>query len=75
MTIQANLISRLSQLRVVRRAMHVVAGGAGNPVAIHYALREVVSLHAILVRRAVGEIIKGGLPQSAVFQLPVVGQL
>ena len=75
MTIQANLIRWLSELRVVGRAMHVMARGASDPMPIHDALGEVVSLHPIFVRRAVGEVIEGGLTQSAVFELPVVGQL
>jgi hypothetical protein len=51
--VQANLIDRLRKLRVVLRAMHVVAIEAGFPAAVHDALNEIVAQNAVLVRRAV----------------------
>ena len=74
MAIQANLIRRLPQLRIVFRAMHVVAGGASDPMLVHHALGKIVSLHAILVRRAVGKIVEAGLSQRAILKFPEVLQ-
>ena len=72
--IQANLIRRLAQLRIVLRAVHIVARSARNAVPVHHALRKVVALHPILVRSAVGKEIEGGFTQLAVFQFPEVLQ-
>lgn len=62
MTIQTDLIRWLSQLSVILRSMNVVATRAGNSVPVHHALSKVVALHAILVRRAIGKIVKTSLP-------------
>jgi hypothetical protein len=67
MTLQANLICRFSQLRVVSGSMHVVAGRTGDSMPVHDTLRKVVALHPVLMGRAVGEIIKAGLAERAVF--------
>jgi hypothetical protein len=71
-TIQANLLCGLSELSIVGGPMYIVTRGTGNAAAVHHALRKVVSLHAILVRRAVGKIVEGGLSKRAVLQLPIV---
>ena len=47
---------------------------AAELAVIHVALHKVIALHAILVRRAVGKVVKGGFTQLAVFQLPVILQ-
>ena len=72
--IQANLIRRLAQLRIIVGAMHIVARSAGNTMPVHHALRKVVALHPVLVCSAVGKEVESGLTQLAVFQLPVVLQ-
>ena len=54
--------------------MHVMAGRTRNAVLVHDALRKVVALHAILVRRAIGEIEEGRLAQRAVLKFPVILQ-
>ena len=71
-TIQANLIRRLSQLGVVLRAMHIMAGGTGDSMPVHDALHKVIALHPVFVRRAVWKIVKVRLPERAVFQLPEI---
>ena len=53
MTLQADLVRRLDELRAVRCAMYIVAGGTANSVPIHDALHKVVALHAVFVGRAV----------------------
>lgn len=45
--------SRLDEVRVVFRAMHIVTAKAAHAVGIHLAGNEIVSLHPILVGRAV----------------------
>src|SRR4029077_7619411 len=74
-TIQADLLHGLSELSVVRGPVHVVARRTGNTTPVHRALRKVVSLHAILVRRALRELVESCLTQRAVLELPIVGQL
>ncbi len=44
------------------------------PSAVHYALHEVVALHAILVGGAVGEVGEGGGAERVLFELPEVSQ-
>ena len=64
-------IGWLAQLRVVVGAMNIVAIEAGDAAAIHHALHEIVALHAVLVRGAVGEMSESrsrpecGLPASS----------
>lgn len=43
-------------------------------MAVHDALHEIIALHAILVRRAIGEVIEGGLTKRAVFEFPEIPQ-
>ena len=73
--VQADLVRRLSQLRVIFRAMHVVAIEAGNSAAIHYALREIVTLHAVLVCGSIREVSEGCLTEGVIFELPVIGKV
>ena len=56
MTIQAERVHRFSELRIVLRAMHIVAGRACDAVLIHDALHEVIPLHPVLVGGSVGEV-------------------
>ena len=74
MAIQTNLVGRLAQLRVIIRAMHVVAVIAGNAAPVHHALRKIVSLHSILVRRPIRKMRKTQLAQRMLLQLPVIAQ-
>src|SRR4051794_769370 len=57
---QAQDGSGLNQIRIVRRAVHVVATEAGDPVGVHSALHEIVALHAVLMSCAVGKVSEGG---------------
>ena len=72
MTIETEFVGRFPQLRVVVRAVNIVAGRASDTVAVHYALNEVVPLHPVLVRCAIGEMPEICLPKRDVFELPVV---
>src|SRR5215469_10198947 len=74
MTIQADPVCRLAELRIVLGAMYIVARCAGDPAPVHHTLGKVISLHTILMSRAVGEIIESGLSQRTVLELPVIGQ-
>ena len=71
-TVQADLIRRLDELRIILRAMHIVTGGAGDAMPVHDALRKVVTLHPVLMRRAVWKVVEIGLSQRAVFESPEV---
>src|SRR5215469_393538 len=72
-TIKTELISGLTQLRVIRRAVNVVAIETRDAATIHYTLHKIVSLHPVLVCRAVREIKKIlRFSKSVVFQLPII---
>jgi hypothetical protein len=72
---QAHGVGGFAEVRVVRRAVNVVATEAGDAVQVHFALHEIVALHAVLVRRVVGEMGERGLAQFVFFELPVVLEL
>src|SRR5579864_3453463 len=55
--------------------MDVVAAKAGHAPAVHYALYEIISLHAVFVRRAVGIVGERGPSQGMLFKLPKVSQV
>ena len=71
-TVETELIRRLDQLRVIASAMHVVAIETGDSVVIHDALHEIISLHPVLICRAIREVVEIGLTERAVFQPPIV---
>ena len=75
MALQAQHVRRLQQIGVVRGAVHIVAAEAGDAARVHQALHEIVALHAVLVRRAVGEMREGGLAELVLFELPEILQL
>ena len=74
-TVEAKFVDRLSKLRVVVRAVDIVAIEAGNSAAIHYALDEIISLHAVFVRRAVGEMGEALLAELVVFEFPEIREI
>jgi hypothetical protein len=69
------LIGAFSQLSVVMGAMYIMAAETCNAAPVHYALHEIVSLHAVLVPGAIGIVRKGCLPQSVLFKLPKIPQV
>src|SRR5580692_184526 len=73
--VQANLIDRFAELYIVLRAVHVVAIETGYSAAVHHALDEIVSLHAVFVRGTVGEMSKALFAELVVFELPVIAQI
>lgn len=76
MAVQAELIGRLAQLSVIGCAMSVVTIETRNPATVHYALDEVITLHPVLVSRAIGVIKEiRWLAERMRFQLPVIRQL
>ena len=72
--IHAQLVGRLSQLGVVIGTVHIVAAKAGHPAAVHYALYEIISLHAVLMSRAVRIVRERGFAQGVFFKLPKILQ-
>ena len=71
---RAQLRDGLDQVRVVRRAVNVVAAEARHALRVHHALDEVVALHAVLVRGAVREVRERRLAELVLFELPEVLQ-
>jgi len=55
--------------------MNIVAREAGDASAVHYALNEVIALHAILVGGAIGEMREGHLTEGVVFELPKIAEV
>src|SRR5690242_14074411 len=55
-TVEAEFIGGLAQLRIVISAVYVVTGRTGYPVAIHDALHEIIPLHAVFVRRPISKV-------------------
>src|ERR1700722_9686977 len=74
-TIEAKAVGGLAQLRVIFGAVNVVATEAGDAAAVHHALHEIISLHAIFVRGAVGEMGEGGFAESVFLKLPIILQI
>ena len=72
MTVQAELVHRLSELRIVLGAMHIMAGRACDTVLVHNALHEVIPLHPVLVCGSVREMGERRLTQGDVFELPII---
>jgi hypothetical protein len=75
MTIQAQLVYWLSELRIVLSAMHIVAGRACDTVLVHHALHKVITLHPVLMRGSVREVRERRMTHGDVFELPVVCQM
>ena len=59
--VEAKIVGRLAELRVVVGAVDIVAGEAGYAAAVHHALHEIVALHAVFVGGAVGIVREGCL--------------
>src|ERR1700735_5394892 len=74
-TIEAKAVGGLAQLRVIFGAVNVVATEAGDSAAVHHALHEIIPLHAIFVRGAVGKMGEGGLAESVFLKLPIILQI
>ena len=65
-TIEAKAVGGLAQLRVIFGAVNVVATEAGDSAAVHHALHEIVSLHAIFMCGSIGEMREAQLPQGVI---------
>ncbi|MGB2667364.1 MAG: hypothetical protein WAK48_25410 [Candidatus Acidiferrum sp.] len=75
MAVHAQLVPWFSQLRIVVRAMHIVATETGHAVAVHDALYKIISLHTVLVRGAIREMSESRFAQVVCFQLPKITQI
>ena len=73
--LKAHHVGRLQQVRIVVGAVHVVAAVAAHAVRVHDALHEIIALHAILVRGAVGEMRERLFAEFVLFQLPEILQI
>jgi hypothetical protein len=72
MAIETEFVGGLSQLRVIVRAVNIMAGKTGYAARIHNALHEVVALHAVFVRCTVREMGEGCFAEGVVFELPII---
>ena len=75
MAVQAELVYRLPQLRIVVRAVHIVAIEAGYSTAVHHALDEIVSLHAVFVSGTIWEMREGLFAELVLFESPEISQI
>ncbi len=72
MALKAQHVCWLQEIGVVVRAVHVMAAKTAHAVGVHLARNEIVALHPVLVRRAIGEMCKRLFPKLVLFQLPEV---
>ena len=75
MTVKAELVYWLSQLRDVPGAVDIVTRSAGDAVFIHDTLHKVVALHPVLVCGSIRKVGKGCLTQDDVFEFPEILQM
>ena len=68
--LQAHDIAGLDQVGIVGRAMDIVATETSNAMRVHDARHKIVPLHAILVRRAIGEVGERGLTRFMLLEFP-----
>ena len=68
MTVEAQAAGRFTQIRGKPRTMHVVACEARHAMSIHLAGDKIISLHPVLVGRAVGKVSESGIAQLVFFQ-------
>src|SRR5262245_65383409 len=69
---EAQLLRRFDQVGVVAGAVDVVAAEAGDAARVHQALREIIALHPVLVRRAVREMRERRVTEFVFLELPEV---
>ena len=69
---QAHLRSRSPEICVVVSAVHIVTTEAGHTTPIHQALHKVISLHPVLMARAIREMCKRGFSQLVFLKFPEV---
>src|SRR6185312_12923876 len=71
-TNQAQRIAGKRQVRGVLVAVYLMTIEAAHSAVVHHALREIVTLHAVLMRGAVGVVEETWRPQANVFQIPMI---
>src|SRR5215831_18493425 len=69
---QAHRISQLAQHRLVLRAVWIVATETRDAARVHEALNEIVALHAVLMRTAVGKVREACFTELVLFKLPKI---
>ena len=72
---QAHTVAGLSQHRVILGTVRIVATEAGHASGIHQTGREVVALHPVLVRCAVGEMCEGRFAELVILKLPEIAEV
>ncbi len=69
---QAHQAAWLYQICIVFGTVDVMAGVAGNASSVHYALDKIVTLHSILMGRAVCEVRESSFTKLVLFHLPEI---
>ena len=72
---KAHEVAGLDEVGIIFRAVRVMAGVAGDAPSVHHALDKIITLHAVLVGGAVGEMGEGCFAQLVFFQLPEIRQV
>ena len=69
---QAHRVARLAHHRLIFRAVRIVATETRDAARVHEALNEIIALHAVLVRGAVGKMGEARFAELVLFQLPKI---
>jgi hypothetical protein len=72
MALQTENIGRLQQIRVILSSVNIMATETTHAVRIHRALNEIVALHPILMRGAVGKMRESLLAKRVLLELPEI---
>ena len=72
---QAKRVAGLAHHRLVVGAVRVVATEAGDAARIHQALDEIIALHAVFVRGAVGKMREAGFAELVLLELPKIREI
>ena len=72
MALKAHDTGRFQEIGIVPRSMDIVAIEARDSARVHDAGHEVIALHAILVRGAIGKMRESTLAELVVFELPEI---
>ena len=72
---QAKPVAGLAHDTWIVRAVRIVATEARDAARVHKAGDEIIALHAVLVRRSIGEVRKRGFPKLVLLEPPKIRQV
>lgn len=70
--LKAQDVGGLQEIRIVFRAVHVMAAEAAHAMGVHQTGNEIIALHPVLMGRAIREVGKRLLAEFMLFQLPEI---